>query len=520
MTQRYSLNGRPLHEPVDLASRLDETSTDVGRARVILDLIHADGGDVVFSPALGFASWDDVDGIWRLGADDDVRAYVHRLGDLLGALATEAFADAGQETDEDRHREALARAGRIRRQARSCHSSRAADAALRELRALEPVRRIEPDDFDADPTILAVGNGYLNLADGRLLEPNRFDLVTQRLDLDFDAEATAPRWEEFLRQVLIGDDGETDDDLVAWIQRLIGYGITGSTSEQVFGVLHGVGANGKGVFLETLADVFGPLVKTSPFSAFEAKGGQSIPNDLARLAGSRLVFASEGDARTPLSAPVVKRLTGEDRITARFLNREFFEFSPRFLILLATNHRPVVQDSSEGYWRRVRLVPFRRFFAPSERDRGLRTALRAEHAGILRWAVEGAIDWHASGLGNVATVEHETDLYRTTTDRLAEFIAGHLEISGEWLDVVKATEVWNAYRSWADEAGEEHPLRRTTLLQTLGERRGITQGVRSKQAILRGVRILDVAERKRREHEGDRALRLTTPGDAEEGATG
>ncbi len=510
MTATYSINGKPVPEAVDWTARGLEATSDVGRARLLHDLILATGRDVLHASARGFYLFED--GIWRPDADEDVRALAQTLGDRLKEAAAEAFTEATGKTDEDAQKAAQAKANRLLGLAREAHNSKRIDSTLRELRALEGVRGADPDGFDNDPDRLAVANGCVNLRTGEVHADNRYDLITQRVNVEYDPDAKCPRWEAFLREVLITDDGTPDEELIAWVRRLIGYGITGHTSEQVFAVLYGVGANGKGVFIETLTDLFVAITKTSPYSAFEQKPGTSIPNDLARLAGARLVFASEGDARTALSAATVKRLTGEDKITARFLNREFFEFRPRFLLMLATNHKPTVADSSEGYWRRVKLVPFRRFFEEHERDKGLKDALRDEFPGILAWAVQGAVEWYRDGLGVPETVRRETGVYRAASDRLSEFVGACLDITGEHLDVVKATELYRAYRAWADDNAEEHPLRRSALLSTLSERKGVHQGTRSGLVIMRGLKVLTPAQQKAREAEADRTGRAADRG--------
>jgi putative DNA primase/helicase len=509
-TTKHSINGKAVPDAIDWAARGLEATSDVGRARLLHDLILSTGRDVLHSSARGYFMYDA--GVWQTDADEDVRAVAQTLGDRLKTAAAEAFTDATAKTDEDAQKAAQAKANRLLGLAREAHNSKRIDSTLRELRALEGVRGADPDGFDNDPDRLAVANGCINLRSGEVHEDNRYDLITQRVNVEYDPAAQCPRWEGFLREVLITDNGTPDEELIAWVRRLIGYGITGHTSEQVFAVFYGVGANGKGVFIETLTDLFGAITKTSPYSAFEQKQGTSIPNDLARLAGARLVFASEGDARTSLSAATVKRLTGEDKITARFLNREFFEFRPRFLLMLASNHKPTVQDSSEGYWRRVKLVPFRRFFEENERDKGLKAALAAEFPGILAWAVRGAVEWREQGLGVPETVRRETNVYRASSDRLSEFVGSCLDVTGEHLDVVKATEVYRAYQSWAEDNAEEHPLRRAALLAALAERRGVRHDVRSKQAILRGVKVLSDAQQRARETAADLAGRAADRG--------
>lgn len=366
-----------------------------------------------------------------------------------------------------------------------------------------------PEAFDANPEILAVRNGVVDLRTGQLRALRAGDLVTQVVDVEYDPAARAPQWERFLGQVLVDEEGITDPALVQWLQRFIGYSITGHAREQVFAVFYGSGANGKGVIIETLTHLFSSISRTTPMSTFGMGNGNGggASSHLARLAGARMVFTSEGEVGELLSASTIKRVTGEDRITARFLYRPEFEFMPKFTLIMASNTKPHVRDSSEGYWRRVKLVPFRRYFSPGERDSMLKMKLRAEEAGILAWAVRGAQEWLRHGLSSAASVDAETESYRATSDRLAEFIRDCLDITGAATDVVTMKAVWLAYSAWAMDNKEEGSMRRSVFTSAIGERRGMVTTVRHNQAVLRGVKLLDETEKAARRVASEKALR-------------
>jgi putative DNA primase/helicase len=492
---------------LDLATEGSQAAyTDTDRARLLLNHIRTTGRDVLYCQGRGFFVYSD--GVWTADERDYLRTASHALGDEIAEAATQEFAKVAGQSSKEAIEGQQRRAAAVMGASFKFKRGGDIDGCLREMRALAEIRKVSSDDLDRDPDLLAVANGIIDLRTGALHGANTHELITQRLPLSYDADALCPRWEAFLRDVIVTEDGQPDLAVIEYLQRLVGYGITGHTSEQVFAVLHGNGANGKGVFTETLAHVFGAIARTTGFETFEAKSqsGAGDSASVARLAGARLVFASEGERSKPLSAALIKRLTGQDTIAARHLYQNTFEFTPRFLVVLSTNHRPAINDSSEGYWRRVKMIPFRRFFTESERDRGLHDALREEAEGILRWAVEGAMKWHRDGLTTPEAVERETRLYRDSQDRLAEFLSTRLAITGQRSDVATVKQVWLAYKEWADDEAEEHPLRRNTLVQSVGARQGVLQRTVANQAVLTGLRLLTDAERRTATADAARAL--------------
>jgi len=360
------------------------------------------------------------------------------------------------------------------------------DATIRELAAMVP--ELEADDLDAREELLLVGNGVVNLRTGELEEPRPDMYLSNRVATNYSPSAEAPRWEEFLSEVMEGDG-----DMVAFIQRLIGYGITGSTAEQCFAILHGRGANGKSVFTETLSYVFGAVTRTVPFSVFEegSKGSGPSP-ELARLRGARLTLTQEGSAGAKIKESLVKSITGSDTITARHLYQEEVEFRPRHLIIMGTNHFPVFHGVDEGLWRRVKLIPFKRYFAPAERDHYLQQKLRDEAEGILAWAVRGAQQWYESGLREPAPVIEATSSLRDGSDILAGFYPGVLlHAPGE---DVKLKDVWAAFEKWAEEEGQKE-YSSVWLGKELVER-GLTKVRRSSGNYILNARLSTEAERR------------------------
>ena len=476
---KTALDGTPIPPVPDLKIRGSEAATDVGRARLVLDRLRADGYDVAHSAARGLYLYDDAEGVWDADeARRTIRLTFHQLGAALRAEALAVFADAASESDEEAQKTLQTRANRLFGLASKCERTGSIECGMTEIAALAP--SVAPDDFDAGHDFLMAENGIVNLATGDVHEPTRFDLSTQRLSIAYDPDAKAPIWEAFLRQVLVGEDGVTPDEhLIGYVQRLVGYGITGHTSEQMLVVFHGSGANGKGVIVDTLTEIFRSLTQTASFETFgtsKRDGGSASP-DLARLAGARLVFASEGDEGLALAEGLVKRLTGQDSMTARFLNHELFEFRPRFLLCLVSNHLPTVRGQDEGVWRRIKVVPFRRYFAADERDRDLREKLLAEREGILAWAVRGSQAWYAAGkdLGEPEAVQRVTGSYRASSDRVRDFLLDSVTVTGSPADGITGKELRGLYVAWCSAQGER-PFGRNALFEKIvGSDRRITK---------------------------------------------
>ena len=297
--------------------------------------------------------------------------------------------------------------------------------------------------WDEDPWLLGLPNGVVDLRTG-LLRPGRpQDAITMAAGTAFDPRAAAPRFRTFLSEIF-----EENEGLIGFVRRAVGYALTGLTSEQCFFLLYGRGSNGKSVLLNVLLALLGDYGYAAPFSTFEYSRGNTIPNDVAQLAGRRLVVASETNEGARLNEARIKQLTGGEPQTARFLNHEYFTFAPRAAIFLAVNHRPQVRDDSRGFWRRVRLVPFCHEFKSDEIDPHLSEKLQAELPGILAWAVQGCLEWQKEGLNPPAEVTAAVADYQADSDPLVEFLS---ECCIEDANVsVRAATVFERYRDWAE----------------------------------------------------------------------
>lgn len=334
--------------------------------------------------------------------------------------------------------------------------------AMVSLAASEPGIAVAASDLDADPYLLSCANGTVDLRTGELRAADPRDLLTRGTDVPYKPNAKCPRWRQFLAEVLGGDV-----ELGRFLQRLIGYSLTGDTREHVLAVLHGAGCNGKTTLVEIVKRLLGDLATSAAFDTFaRAPADRGPRNDLARLHGTRMVVASESGEGRRLDETTVKQLTGGDTVAARFLYGEHFEFVPGFKLWLVTNHRPRVDGGDDAIWRRLRLVPFEQTFEGRE-DRGLRGALEEELPGILTWAVKGCLTWQRDGLGKAGAVETATQAYREDEDVLAAFLTERCAPEGE----IEAIELRGAYEAFCGALGER-PLGSRVLGRRLA-RKGI-----------------------------------------------
>jgi putative DNA primase/helicase len=333
------------------------------------------------------------------------------------------------------------------------------DAALEIARSLPPIS--DDGAWDADPWLLGVANGVVNLKTGKLRAERQDDRITKHSPVHFVPEASCPRFQLFLDEVFNGDPA-----LIDYKQRCFGYCLTGSVGEQCVFCWHGSGANGKSTLGEVLRYILGDYAVNLPFSALEMKNRNS--NDLVALAGARLATAAETNEGVRLNEARIKTLTGCDPITARRLYHESFTFEPTHKLILSFNHKPVIADDSHGMWRRMRLTPFTRQFQPEEQDKNLLEKLKAEGPGILALAVRGCLLWQKHGLGMPPAVAAATAAYRAECDHLGQFINDRCV--AEPGGTVTSAALWQCYQAWTT-LYDEVPLSRQVFAERL-EKRG------------------------------------------------
>jgi putative DNA primase/helicase len=390
-----------------------------------------------------------------------------------------------KETVKNIYQEAAAAPDDETRKALAKHAMRSeAGARIKEMvdlaRSDVPVM---PDELDASPNLLNTESGTIDLRTGELREHRREDLITKIAPVSYDPEASAPAWTAFLERVLEGVE------LRSFVQRAVGYSATGDTSEQCMFINHGTGANGKSTFQEAIAAALGHYAMRAPTEMLLARRAGGIPNDVARLKGSRFVAASETEEGRRLAESLIKDLTGQDTITARFMWAEFFDFTPTHKLWLSTNHKPEIRGTDMAIWRRIRLIPWTVTIPPEEQDKKLPAKLRGELAGILAWIVQGCLEWRRNGLQAPDEVREATGEYQREMDVLAGFLAECCELGPEYWDYAK--DLYASYKRWCDETGERTEAQRK-FGGRLGERgfkrdRGGSRGA----GIWRGVRLTE-----------------------------
>jgi putative DNA primase/helicase len=294
------------------------------------------------------------------------------------------------------------------------------------------------DQWDADTWLLNTPQGIIDLRTGKMRRHRPEDYITKIAATAPDG--TCPRWHKFLDKVTVGDR-----DLQAFLQRVAGYALTGSTREHALFFLHGGGANGKSVFINTISGILNEYHRTAPLETFTASGIDRHPTDLAGLRGARLVTAIETEEGRRWAESKIKQLTGGDRVAARFMRQDFFEYTPQFKLAIAGNNKPGLRTVDEAIRRRFHLIPFTVTIPPAQRDLELGEKLKAEWPGVLAWMIQGCLEWQRQGLAPPAAVTAATAAYLEAQDAVAA-----------WLDECcdQDSNAWESrsalYKSWTD----------------------------------------------------------------------
>jgi putative DNA primase/helicase len=371
---------------------------------------------------------------------------------------------------------------------------------------------VKAEDLDADPWALNCANGTVNLRTGLISPHNPDDYLTRFIGLPYLPQAKAPLFETVIARVAC-EEGNAVRPLSSFLQRWFGYCATGSVREQKFAVHYGQGRNGKSTVLDIVAEVLGDYAATAAPGLLMSNSRDRHPTEIADLAGRRMVTAHETGEGGVLREDFVKQATGGDKIKARYMRGDFFEFLPTHKLQLLTNHKPVIKGQDEGIWRRVMLVPFKaRFGTPEEVASGKASCLRdtrivehlaVEKEGVLAWIVAGAVEWFREGLNPPDVVLTASKDYQTGQDRVLQFVNDECETGAEYEEKISTPfngGLYPAYSNWC-KTGGIHPLAKNRFLAELercvpffaqfDKHETSEDAKRRKFAFIRGLRLVE-----------------------------
>ena len=432
-------------EPDTGVARQCDFHTDLGNAR---RLVNQHGANIRFIPEWKkWVKWNDYH--WEI---DDDGAVIRLAKETVEAMYSEAVSLANE-----KERDALLKHA-IRSQAE------ARLTAMVSLAASEATVVLAARKLDADPWLLGLRNGVIELKTGEFRQARREDLITKRAHVTFDPMAECPNWLRFLDTITDGNI-----DLQSYMQRAVGYTLTGSVREEVMFVLHGTGSNGKSTFRETLHAIFGDYAHAADASLLtERKIAGGATEEIARLKGRRLVAVNETAENDHLNEARIKFITSQDTITARNLYGHLFDFFPSHKTFLTTNHKPIVRGTDEGIWRRVQLIPFTVTIDKNAVEKDYRERrLTPELSGILNWALAGLVAYCKEGLNPPQMVLASTQDYRNDMDVVGQWIAERCELDQKGSIPTSAT--YSDYSQWAiEEVG--WTLKKLTFRRHLSDR--------------------------------------------------
>jgi len=326
--------------------------------------------------------------------------------------------------------------------------SRGSNGKTNMLKESEHLLPVTAEQFDNDTNLLNVENGYIDLKTGELKGHDREKYFSKISAVEYTDKIDHPLWDDFLMKIF-----NNDVELIEYIQRAVGYSLSGSTEEQIMFILHGNGRNGKSVFLDIITEMLGNYttnIQPQSIMVKQQSGGASP--DIAKLDGARLVTTTEPNDGMRFDEGLVKQLTGGDRVSARFLHENEFEFTPQFKLWMATNHKPIIRGTDDGIWRRMAIIPFNVQIPLNEVDKHLKTKLRSEMTAILNWAVEGHKEWQRIGLKEPETIKLQRGDYRKEMNPIEVFLEECCVIDSEERE--KAADVYRVYSDWAKENNE------------------------------------------------------------------
>jgi putative DNA primase/helicase len=303
------------------------------------------------------------------------------------------------------------------------------------------------DEWDADPWILNTPGGTIDLRSGEQWEHRPEDRLTKITGIAPDAACRTPVWDAFLARIT-----DNQNELIEYLRRVAGYSLTGTTQEHALFFLYGLGANGKTTFINAITGCAGDYHRAAPIETFTASSHDRHPTELAGLRGARIVTAIETEEGRRWAESRIKSLTGGDKISARFMRQDFFEFVPQFKLIIAGNHKPGLRSVDEAIRRRFNLIPFTVTIPPDERDEALPEKLKAELPGIMSWMIDGCTDWQERGLAPPEVVTAATAAYLESEDALSAWIEEACQRDPNAWE--KRSDLFSSWVGWAEKAGE------------------------------------------------------------------
>lgn len=379
--------------------------------------------------------WDGK--VWRLDDSGEIKKYAD-------IICEDIKREAVMEQDEKTQIDLLKWASRTA-------SSKGKEAMIRECQHL-PGIPVAQEEMDSYVDYINCRNGIINLRNGELIPHDSSFMMSKICNVNYDPTGKKPElWLRFLDDVTKGNE-----ELKEYIQRSVGYSLTGSTAEQCTYFLYGIGNNGKSTFLDTIAEMLGGYsANTQPETIMMKKwGSDTASSDIARLKGARFVTSEEPTEGVRLNEGLLKQLTGGSKVTCRFLYGDEFEYTPEFKIWVATNHKPIVRGTDLGIWRRIKLIPFEVNIPKNKIDKNLKKKLQQEFPQILHWAVEGCIKWRESGITEPQCVQEAVKEYKQEMDLLASFLEQCVEVDYDCEDRVPARDLFKVYCKWAKDNNE------------------------------------------------------------------
>lgn len=343
---------------------------------------------------------------------------------------------------------------------------------------------VNQSDFDSDDFLLGVKNGVVDLESGQRIKAERNQHITKQANVNFNARTECPSWLKFLDEIMCGDT-----EMVEYLQKIVGYLLTGDTREQAMFFFYGHGANGKSTFINVINQLMGDhaaALNSDVLMLRKGGNGSGATPDIAGLVGARLAIANELEEGSVLSEVLVKSITGGDPVSCRHLYGKPFSYTPKYKLVMIGNHKPNIRGTDHGIWRRIRFVEFGASFKGTQRDLNLEFKLLNELPGILNWAIEGCLKWQLEGLVSPEKVIKQTSDYQNEQDIIQNWIDERCDIknrSGE--DFEYLDKLFERYCDWA-KSSKEWELRKRQFSQKL-EEKGFVKARQKQGMIFRGI---------------------------------